>query len=190
MAEVVEHIGPTATTSPDGWAVVDYRIRREDGEVLPRRGSLLAEQAPLLPAGGRQTLMLLRRCARMRAIAGRSVRRAVGLPATTRLVAMISIWFDPADEGNSLAVRSATSALSAWVSPARTGSGSGQRRGGHSTDQARGWSAQRLGGRLEISEPGDQRRVEQLAAYPPRLSRPVRGRRTRLSSRTRLEASR
>ena len=78
----------------DGWAV-DYRIRREDGEL--HAGFAVGKRRTLLPSG-QQTLTLLRR-SRTRAARLRSYAELVESPAT-RGAALISIWFDPADEGN------------------------------------------------------------------------------------------
>jgi hypothetical protein len=95
MAEVVETTELTAA-SQDGWAV-DYRIRREDGEELHaevrcwERAHAAAERVANAEA--------------LAAIADRGSAAAVEYaevvesPATRGAV-VISIWFDPADEGN------------------------------------------------------------------------------------------
>ena len=95
MAEVVEAYDLTAP-SQDGWAV-DYRIRREDGEELHaevrcwEKAHAAAERAANAEA--------------LAAIADRGIAAAleyaeiVESPATRGAV-LVSIWFDPADEGN------------------------------------------------------------------------------------------
>ena len=95
MAEVVETHDLTAP-SQDGWAV-DYRIRRDDGEELHaavrcwENAQAAAERAANTDA--------------LAAISDRGVSAAleyaelVESPAT-RGTALISIWFDPADDGN------------------------------------------------------------------------------------------
>jgi hypothetical protein len=95
MAEVVETTELTAA-SQHGWAV-DYRIRREDGEELHaevrcwEKAHAAAERAANAEA--------------LAAIADRGNAAAVEYaelvesPATRGAV-VISIWFDPADEGN------------------------------------------------------------------------------------------
>jgi hypothetical protein len=95
MAEVVEAHDLTEP-SQDGWAV-DYRIRREDGEELHaevrcwEKARAAAEQAANAEA--------------LAAIADRGKAAAleyaelVQSPATRGAV-LISLWFDPADEGN------------------------------------------------------------------------------------------
>ena len=95
MAEVVETRDLTEP-SQDGWAV-DYRIRREDGEELHaevrcwEKAHAAAEQAA--------------NAAALAAIADRGNAAAleyaelVQSPATRGAV-LISIWFDPADDGN------------------------------------------------------------------------------------------
>jgi hypothetical protein len=95
MAEVVETVDLTAPEQ-DGWAM-DYRIRREDGEELHaevrcwEKAHLTAERAANAEA--------------LAAIADRGIAAAleyaepVESPATRGTV-LISIWFDPADEGN------------------------------------------------------------------------------------------
>jgi hypothetical protein len=95
MAEVVETRDITAP-SQDGWAV-DYLVRREDGEELHaavrcwEKAHTAAERAANTEA--------------LAAIADRGNTAAleyaelVQSPATRGAV-LISIWFDPADEGN------------------------------------------------------------------------------------------
>jgi hypothetical protein len=95
VAEVVETYDLTSP-SQDGWAV-DYRIRRKDGEELHaevrcwEKAHLAAERAANDEA--------------LAAIADRGVAVAlefaevVESPAVRGAV-LISIWFDPADEGN------------------------------------------------------------------------------------------
>ena len=95
MAQVVETNDLTAP-GQNGWAL-DYRIRREDGEELHAdvrcwdRAHAAAEQAANAEA--------------LAAIADRGSAVAleyaelVESPATHGAV-LISIWFDPADEGN------------------------------------------------------------------------------------------
>jgi hypothetical protein len=94
MAEVVETYDLTEH-SQDGWAL-DYRIRREDGEELHaevrcwEKAHAAAERAANAEA--------------LAAIADRGTTAAleyaelVESPATRGAV-MISIWFDPVDEG-------------------------------------------------------------------------------------------
>jgi hypothetical protein len=94
MAEVVETRDITAPEQ-NGWAV-DYRIRRDDGEELHaevrcwERAHLAAERAANAEA--------------LTAIADRGTATAleyaelVESPAARGAV-LISIWFDPADEG-------------------------------------------------------------------------------------------
>ena len=95
MAEVVETHDLTTPTQ-DGWTV-DYRIRREDGAELHaevrcwERAHAAAERAANADA--------------LAAITDRGTAAALGYaeqvesPATRGAV-LISIWFDPADEGN------------------------------------------------------------------------------------------
>src|SRR6185503_8134639 len=95
MAEVVETYDLTAP-SQDGWAV-DYRIRREDGEEIHaevrcwEKAHVAAQQAANTEA--------------LAAIADRGVAAALEHAEVVQSPAMrgavlISIWFDPADEGN------------------------------------------------------------------------------------------
>ena len=95
MAEVVDTYDLTAP-SQSGWAV-DYRIRREDGEELHaevrcwEKAHAAAERAANSEA--------------LSAIADRGIAAAleyaeiVESPATRGAV-LISIWFDPAEDGN------------------------------------------------------------------------------------------
>jgi len=95
VAEVVETYDLTVPAQ-DGWAV-DYRIRREDGEELHaevrcwNKGLAAAERAANTEA--------------LAAIADRGVAAAleyadlVESPAARGAV-LLSIWFDPADDGN------------------------------------------------------------------------------------------
>jgi hypothetical protein len=95
VAEVVETHDLTAP-SQDGWAV-DYRIRREDGEELHaevrcwEKAHAAAERAANTEA--------------LTAIADRGIAAALEYAEDVESPAMrgavlISIWFDPADEGN------------------------------------------------------------------------------------------
>src|SRR5512133_3235464 len=94
MAEVVETYDLTAP-SQHGWAL-DYRIRREDGEELHAevrcwdRAHAAAERAANAEA--------------LAAIADRGIAAALEYAELvespeTRGAVLISIWFDPADEG-------------------------------------------------------------------------------------------
>jgi hypothetical protein len=95
MAEVVETHDLTDPTQ-DGWAM-DYRIRRADGEELHAevrcwdKARVAAERAANADA--------------LAVIADRGIAaaleyaEAVDSPATRGAV-LVSIWFDPADEGN------------------------------------------------------------------------------------------
>jgi hypothetical protein len=95
MAEVVETHDLT-DPSQHGWAV-DYRIRRDDGEELHAevrcwdRAHEAARRAANIPA-------LEAISDRGVAVAEEAAERADS-PALRGAV-MISIWFDPADEGN------------------------------------------------------------------------------------------
>jgi hypothetical protein len=95
MAEMVETQDLTAP-SQNGWAV-DYRIRREDGEelhaevrcwdkahVAAKRAANAAALAAIADRGNAAAL---------------EYAELVESPAT-RGALLISIWFDPADEGN------------------------------------------------------------------------------------------
>ncbi len=95
MAELVETHDLT-TSAQDGWTV-DYRIRRDDGEELHaevrcwKKAHAAAERAANADA--------------LAAIEDRGTGAAleyaevVDSPATRGAV-LISLWFDPADEGN------------------------------------------------------------------------------------------
>ena len=95
MAEVVE-TNDLTTPSQNGWAV-DYRIRRDDGEELHaevrcwEKAHVAAERAAntdaLVAIEDRGTIAAL------------EYAELVESPATRGAV-LISIWFDPADEGN------------------------------------------------------------------------------------------
>jgi hypothetical protein len=95
MAEVVETYDLTAP-SQDGWTV-DYRIRREDGEELHaevrcwKKANAAAERAAnaesLVAIADRGTAAVL------------EYAEQVESPATRGAV-LISIWFDPTDDGN------------------------------------------------------------------------------------------
>ena len=95
MAEVVETHDLTAP-SQDGWAV-DYRIRREDGEEIHaevrcwERAHSAAERAANAKA--------LAAIADRGSAAALKYAEQVESPATRGAV-LISIWFDPTDEGN------------------------------------------------------------------------------------------
>ena len=94
MAEVVETRDITAPEQ-DGWAV-DYRIRRDDGEELHaevrcwERAHLAAERA-----GNADTLAAI---ADRGSAAALEYAELVESPAKCGAV-LISIWFDPAEEG-------------------------------------------------------------------------------------------
>ena len=94
MAEVVETHDLTAP-SQDGWAL-DYRIRREDGEELHaevrcwEKAHAAAERAANAEA--------LAAIADRGRTAARDYAELVESPATRGAV-LISIWFDPADDG-------------------------------------------------------------------------------------------
>ena len=95
MAEVVEKVDLTAPTQ-DGWAV-DYRIRRDDGEELHaevrcwEKARAAAERAANAGA--------LAAIADRGSAAAREYAELVESPARRGAV-LISIWFDPADDGN------------------------------------------------------------------------------------------
>jgi hypothetical protein len=95
MAEVVK-TNDLTDPSQDGWAV-DYRIRRADGEELHaevrcwEKARVAAEQA-----GNAEALAV---------IADRGIAAALEYAEVVESPAMrgavlISIWFDPADDGN------------------------------------------------------------------------------------------
>ncbi len=95
IAEVVETLDLTEP-SQNGWAV-DYRIRREDGEELHaevrcwEKAHTAAERAANADA--------LTAIADRGSAAALECAEQVQSPATRGAV-LISIWFDPADEGN------------------------------------------------------------------------------------------
>jgi hypothetical protein len=95
MAELIETVDLTAA-SQSGWAV-DYRIRREDGEEL--HAEVRCWDA------GRAAAERARNTEALEAIADRGVSAALEAaelaesPAARGAV-VISIWFDPADNGN------------------------------------------------------------------------------------------
>jgi hypothetical protein len=95
MAVVVETHDLTAP-SQDGWAV-DYRIRREDGEELHAgvrcwaKAQVAAERSANSDA--------LAAIADRGSTAALEYAELVESPATRGAV-LISIWFDPTDEGN------------------------------------------------------------------------------------------
>ena len=95
MAEVVETHDLTAP-SQDGWAV-DYRIRRADGEELHAEVRCWEKAHAAAERGGNAEALA--------AIADRGSAVAleyaeqVESPARCGAV-MISIWFDPVDDGN------------------------------------------------------------------------------------------
>jgi hypothetical protein len=95
MAEVVE-VHDLTEPSQNGWTM-DYRIRREDGEELHaevrcwEKAQVAAKRAANAEA--------------LAAIADQGIRAALeyaeeAQSPATRGAVMISIWFDPADEGN------------------------------------------------------------------------------------------
>ena len=95
MAEMVETQDLTAP-SQNGWAV-DYRIRREDGEELHAEVRCWEKAHTAAKRAANSTALA--------AIADRGNAAAleyaelVESPATRGAV-LISIWFDPTDEGN------------------------------------------------------------------------------------------
>jgi hypothetical protein len=95
MADVVETHDLTAP-SQDGWAV-DYRIRRTDGEELHAEVRCWEKARATAERAGNADALA--------AIMDRGLAAAleyaelVESPATRGAV-LISIWFDPADEGN------------------------------------------------------------------------------------------
>ena len=95
MAEVVETHDLTAS-SQDGWAV-DYRIRREDGEELHAEVRCW-EKARTAAERAANAVALAAIDDRGNA-AALEYAELVESPATCGAV-LISIWFDPADEGN------------------------------------------------------------------------------------------
>jgi hypothetical protein len=95
MAEVVETHDLTAP-SQDGWAV-DYRIRREDGEEL--HAEVRCWKKAHAAAGRAANADALAAIADRGSAAALEYAELVESPATRGAV-LISIWFDPADEGN------------------------------------------------------------------------------------------
>ena len=95
MAEVVETHDLTAP-SQDGWSV-DYRIRREDGEELSAAVRCWAKaHAAVERAANAEALAAIADRGRAAAL---EYAESVESPATHGAV-MISIWFDPTDQGN------------------------------------------------------------------------------------------
>jgi hypothetical protein len=95
MAEVVETHDLT-TPAQNGWAV-DYRIRREDGEVL--HAEVRCWEKAHAAAGRAANTDALAAIADRGIAAALAYAELVESPATRGAV-LISIWFDPADEGN------------------------------------------------------------------------------------------
>ena len=95
MAEVVETVDLTAP-SQDGWAV-DYRIRREDGEEL--HAEVRCWEKAAAAAKRAANAEALAAIADRGSAAALEYAELVESPATRGAV-LISIWFDPADEGN------------------------------------------------------------------------------------------
>jgi hypothetical protein len=95
MAEVVETRDLTAL-SQDGWAV-DYRIRREDGEEL--HAEVRCWERAHAAAEEKANAEALAAIADRGNAAALEYAELVESPATRGAV-VISIWFDPADEGN------------------------------------------------------------------------------------------
>ena len=95
MAEVVETHDLTAA-SQDGWAV-DYRIRREDGEELDAAVRCWAKaHAAAEKAGNAEALAAIADRAQAATL---EYAELVESPAARGAV-MISMWFDPVNEGN------------------------------------------------------------------------------------------
>jgi hypothetical protein len=95
MAELVETHDLT-DTSQHGWAV-EYRIRRDDGEELHAEVRCWDRAREAAERAGND--------AALAAIADRAVAAALESAEQTdspaaRGAVMISIWFDPADDGN------------------------------------------------------------------------------------------
>jgi hypothetical protein len=95
MAEVVETLDLTAP-SQDGWAV-DYRIRREDGEEL--HAEVRCWEKAAAAAKRAANAEALAAIADRGSAAALEYAELVESPATRGAV-LISMWFDPADEGN------------------------------------------------------------------------------------------
>ena len=95
MAELIETHDLTAP-SQDGWAV-EYRIRREDGEELNAAVRCWAKAHAV--AKGAANAEALTAIADRGLAAALEYAESVESPATHGVV-MISIWFDPTDQGN------------------------------------------------------------------------------------------
>ena len=95
MAEVLETYDLTAP-SQDGWAV-DYRIRREDGEEI--HAEVRCWEKAHAAAQRSANAGALAAMADRGIAAALEHAEAVESPATRGAV-LISMWFDPADEGN------------------------------------------------------------------------------------------
>ena len=95
MAEVVETHDLTAP-SQDGWAV-DYRIRREDGEEL--HAEVRCWEKAHTAADRAANVVALKAIADRGNAAALEYAEMVESPATRGAV-LISIWFDPVDDGN------------------------------------------------------------------------------------------
>ena len=94
MAELI-HANDLTAPSQDGWAV-DYLIRREDGEELHVEVRCWNAARVAAERAGNATAL--------EAIADRGVAAALESAETaespaTRGAVVISIWFDPADDG-------------------------------------------------------------------------------------------
>lgn len=95
MADVVE-VNDLTAASQDGWAV-DYLIRRDDGEQLHAEVRCWNKARVAAERSGNASAL--------EAIADRGVAAAleaaeIAESPAARGTVMISIWFDPADEGN------------------------------------------------------------------------------------------
>ena len=95
MAEVVETHDLTAA-SQSGWAL-DYRIRREDGEEL--HAEVRCWDKARDAAERSANTVALAAIADRGSAAALEYAELVESPATRGAV-LISIWFDPADQGN------------------------------------------------------------------------------------------
>ena len=95
MAEVVETHDLTAP-SQDGWTL-DYRIRREDGEEL--HAEVRCWEKAHTAADRAANIVALEAIADRGNAAALEYAEMVESPATRGAV-LISIWFDPVDEGN------------------------------------------------------------------------------------------
>ena len=95
LAEVIETHDLTAP-SQDGWAL-DYRIRREDGEEIHAEVRCWGKaHASAERAANAEALAAIEDRGSAAAL---EYAELVDSP-TTRGTVLISIWFDPADEGN------------------------------------------------------------------------------------------